>query len=185
MRVEVQIRSALQHIWATAVETAGTFQREALKSNKGSKHWRRFFSLMGTAFAAREGTAPVPNTPTAAALKSELQKLVTDLQVVPRLTAYGHAIREIEQTAAGARYYLLELLPGEVGGSSTITITGFRARELETATKAYQKAEQAATGKGTDVVLVSVESLDALRRAYPSYFLDTSQFIDAVREAIR
>jgi len=35
-----------------------------------------------------------------------------------------------------------------------------------------------------DAVLVSVESLSALRRAYPNYFLDTSAFLESVEEAI-
>src|SRR5690348_9890038 len=33
LRIEVQIRSQLQHAWATAVETVGTFIRQALKSS--------------------------------------------------------------------------------------------------------------------------------------------------------
>jgi (p)ppGpp synthase/HD superfamily hydrolase len=33
LRIEVQIRSQLQHAWATAVETVGTFVRQALKSS--------------------------------------------------------------------------------------------------------------------------------------------------------
>lgn len=35
LRVEVQLRTARQHIWATAVEAAGTFTKQALKSNQG------------------------------------------------------------------------------------------------------------------------------------------------------
>ena len=36
----------------------------------------------------------------------------------------------------------------------------------------------------TDVVLVSVEPAATLKRAYPNYFLDTSVFLDTVREAV-
>jgi hypothetical protein len=183
MRIEIQLRSNLQHIWATAVETAGTFQRQALKSSRGDKRWRRFFSLMGTQMAMREGTPPVPNTPDGSELKDQLRSLATELQVESRLTAYGTAMRETETLAKDSRYYLLELMPGAEGVGSTLTITGFKAKEREAATQAYQKAEQ---GKaGADIVLVSVESLDALKRAYPSYFLDTRQFVDAVKEAIQ
>lgn len=42
----------------------------------------------------------------------------------------------------------------------------------------------AALDQNTDVVLVSVESLAALRRAYPNYFLDTEVFLDIVRAAV-
>ena len=63
-KVEVQLRSVMQHIWATAVETVGTFIRQALKSSQGEEDWLRFFALMGTAIALREKTHIVPDTPT-------------------------------------------------------------------------------------------------------------------------
>lgn len=36
LRIEIQIRTLLQHRWATAVEVAGTFTNTALKSNRGN-----------------------------------------------------------------------------------------------------------------------------------------------------
>jgi (p)ppGpp synthase/HD superfamily hydrolase len=47
LRIEIQIRSQLQHAWATAVEIAGTFIHQALKSSQGESDWLRFFALMG------------------------------------------------------------------------------------------------------------------------------------------
>jgi len=35
-----------------------------------------------------------------------------------------------------------------------------------------------------DAVLVSVESLELLRRAYPNYFLDTRAFLNALKQAV-
>jgi Uncharacterized protein conserved in bacteria len=35
LKVELQIRTQLQHVWATAVETVGAFTRQALKSSMG------------------------------------------------------------------------------------------------------------------------------------------------------
>lgn len=35
LRIEIQIRTHLQHAWATAVEAVGAFTRQALKSNQG------------------------------------------------------------------------------------------------------------------------------------------------------
>lgn len=42
LKIEVQLRSALQHAWATAVEIVGTFTRQALKSSRGEADWLRF-----------------------------------------------------------------------------------------------------------------------------------------------
>jgi len=51
LKIELQIRSRLQHAWATAVETVGTFTQQALKSSQGGSDWLRFFALMSSAIA--------------------------------------------------------------------------------------------------------------------------------------
>lgn len=40
--LELQLRTRLQHAWATAVETMGTFLGQALKSGQGEREWREF-----------------------------------------------------------------------------------------------------------------------------------------------
>jgi hypothetical protein len=183
LKIEVQLRSPLQHAWATAVETVGTFIQQALKSSQGEKDWLRFFMLMGTAIARRENTPPVPDTPTNSnKLIRELKQFVRTLDVAARLKAYGAALQTLEQPGVkNAHYYLLHLDPS----AKKITVKGFRAKELERASEEYLAIEkEIAYRPGTDAVLVSVESLDSLRRAYPNYFLDTDVFIKTVNEAL-
>ncbi len=43
--IELQLRTRLQHEWATAVETMGTFLQSSLKSSQGPEEWLDFFSL--------------------------------------------------------------------------------------------------------------------------------------------
>lgn len=180
--IEVQIRSRLQHAWATAVETVGTFTRQALKSSEGEEPWLRFFALMSSELAIREGTPLVPSTPDdPAALRKEIRDLATGLDVVGRLEAFGQALRFLEEdaTRANDRYWLLELFVE----SSTLVVRGYR--DVVQATEEYRAIEQAIQDDANrDAVLVSVQSLAALRRAYPNYFLDTSAFLDVVRETV-
>ncbi len=42
LKVELQLRSQLQHAWAAAVETVGAFVQQALKSSLGEEEWLRF-----------------------------------------------------------------------------------------------------------------------------------------------
>ena len=63
MRIEIQLRSRMQHVWATAVETVGTFSGQALKSSVGDERWLRLFALMGSEMAFAEGCPPVPGMP--------------------------------------------------------------------------------------------------------------------------
>ena len=177
----MQIRSSLQHAWATAVETVGTFIRQALKSSIGADDWLRFFALMGTALAERENCPPIPDTPfKSKELKSELRRYASSLDVEGHLQAYGSALQILEQpNAQRVHYYLVRLDPV----AKKVQITGYKSSELEKASAEYLRVEQDKFYP-SDAVLVSVDSMAALRRAYPNYFLDTHLFLDAVREAI-
>lgn len=185
LQIEVQLRSRLQHAWATAVETVGTFLRQSLKASQGSEQWLRFFSLMGSALALRERTPVVPETPTSKSqLVKELKRHTRRLDVKNRLETYGATLQTL-QTLEGAevkaaRYFLLELRPSE----GKLIIRTFASNELDKATGEYLRIERSLTGPGSEAVLVSVDSLDALQRAYPNYYLDTHVFLEAMQDAI-
>jgi hypothetical protein len=53
--IEIQIRARLQHSWATAVESVGSFRQEDLKGNIGDADWLRLFRLISGEFAIAEG----------------------------------------------------------------------------------------------------------------------------------
>jgi len=82
-----------------------------------------------------------------------------------------------------SHYFLLELDPNE----KRIKVTGYKNDELARASQEYLKVEKAAIEGKTalDAVLVSVESVKALKQAYPNYFLDTHRFLAAVDLATR
>jgi len=184
LKIEMQIRSRFQHAWATAVETVGTFVQQALKSSQGEQDWLRFFSLMGTAVALREGTPPIPNTPTTkSALRRELIEQTEKLDVSDKLLGYGAALNVIQpDDIKENRFFLLELNPME----RTVTVNGYKQRESKIAAVDYLETEQRiANIPGAEAVLVSVDSVNQLRRAYPNYFLDTGLFLRLLDEALK
>ncbi len=182
LKIELQFRSPLQHAWATAVETVGTFTRQALKSSQGDLQWRRFFSLMGGVMALREKTAPIPGVPTSdIELVGELRELATELNVVNRLRHYVATIQRINPRHRRARYFLLVL----DSNAQQVRISAYTSAERTKAHADYFAIERETQGShSTDAVLVSVDTFTALQRAYPNYFLDTRVFIEAVQEAI-
>jgi RelA/SpoT family protein len=174
LKIELQVRSRLQHAWATAVETVGTFTQQALKSSWGEEDWLRFFALMSSALARREGTPMVPGTPEDSdELARELRRYAARLDVINRLRAYGRALRMVELTMEETKgqIYLLELNVAEE------TLVARSYTNPAVAAEEYSAIERAIEGQlGKDAVLVTVESVANLRRAYPNYFLDTSAF---------
>lgn len=183
LKIEMQLRTSLQHAWATAVETVGTFLQQALKSSIGDQPWLRFFELMGTVIAFREETNPVPNTPTDwQELCDEVRLYANDLDVLNRLPAFGEALQILQQPdVERADYFLLQIEPGE----HRVTVAGYKTSQLEAAASQYLEIEKTIEkGGDKDAVLVSVDSVAALRRAYPNYFADTHVFIGLVREVL-
>jgi hypothetical protein len=64
-------------------------------------------------------------------------------------------------------------------------VTGYVFKELQKAQQDYLKAEKDnASSPWIQSVLVSVDSLVALRRAYPNFYLDAAAFATAVNQAI-
>ena len=181
LKIEVQIRSRLQHCWATAVETVGTFLQQSLKSSEGEDDWLRFFALMSNEIAMREKSPLVPGTPTdPRELKEEIQHYADDLDVASRLQGYSLALRiSVRPGLKGSRYFLMEQDEKE------IRVTGYKTWQLDLATEAYYAAEQQASKVGGDAVLVSVDSVKALRNAFPNYYRDTSRFLLELRLALR
>ena len=177
MRIEIQLRSRLQHAWATAVETVGTFSGQALKSSEGNEAWLRFFSLMATELACTEGLPPVPGTPAdRGKLRRELAQLAAEINAVARLEAYGRTLRILEGDIRNGRaaYFHIYL---DLAGQN-VRWNEYSADEREEAIQAYEEVETAIRRfPRAETVLVQVGSVEALRRAYPNYFADTSVFV--------
>jgi hypothetical protein len=187
LKIETQLRSQFQHAWATAVETVGIFIGQALKSSMGSEDWLRLFQLMGTVIAIRENSPVVPGTPSDHnELLSELRMRAHDLNVEARLVGFGDALRAIRNPSAEQNdvyYYLLELDTGTT--PPELSVSGFKQEQYGQASELYLEAEkQTKKYPERDAVLVSVDSLAALERAYPNYFADTRMFLELMSQAL-
>lgn len=187
LKIEIQIRTKLQHAWATAVEIVSTFTGQALKSNIGDDSWKRFFKLMSTNLALREERPTVPDTPNDPNdLRAELTELADRLHVIDVMTGCGVGLRMMEQDLAKGRgkksHTYLMILDSKERSTRTIS---YSQEMLPQAQQDYLESEKENNDKPwIQSVLVAVDSVGALRRAYPNFFLDSMAFLDAVREAI-
>jgi hypothetical protein len=181
LRIELQLRSKLQHAWATAVETVDLFTSQAIKTGGGIDTWRRFFVLMGSAIAAMERRPPCPGTPEdPTELRRELRRAANELKVEQSLRRWADALSVTTEDGPGTAVYLL-FIDAE---KDVLEITGFSDGEQAMASKVYLETERKIKDRpAAQVVLVSAGSIQALRSAFPNYFADTRVFIDAVRIA--
>lgn len=171
--LELQIRTHLQHAWATAVETMGTFLKHALKSSEGPEEWLDFFSLAGSAFAHLENSPPVAEYrglgrgDTFAAVVREARRL----RVKERLLAFAVAADRVHVDRKSGSYHLIVLDTTE----KTVRITSYGRGDLDTASSAYDEADR--RGEPIQAVLVSAGPIKDLRAAYPNFYLDTAEFL--------
>jgi hypothetical protein len=187
LTIEVQLRSLLQHAWATAVETVGAILGQALKASEGESDWLEFFQLSSSAFALVEASPVVSGTPTVKrTLVRRLARLSRELGVREKLRAYRQALKFTEKGSARRSDYYLLLLEPE---ARTLNIFGYRREELAQAQEEYLLREKQlplfSASPEAQAVLVAAESLDALRRSYPNYFLDTQRFLVQLEKVIR
>lgn len=175
--VEVQIRSKLQHIWATAVETVDFFTRQAIKSNVGNQNWKDFFKLVSSAFAKLEKSTIITGTPSnEKELYLQIKQKEKELQVRKKMKNWTESIRSFDNFENNKinQFYLLEL--------DTIldrlSISVFAKKHEKDALLAYSEAEKKIYNRNEyDVVLVSTDNIHNLKKAYPNYFLDTKEFL--------
>lgn len=178
LKVEIQVRTRLQHSWATAVETASTFLGQKLKAGIGDDRWLRFFALASSLFSLKENCPIVPNTSNSKKkLIPEIKALWQELNVEVFLNSCIVTIDESDGNMKLFDRLLLKLNARE----KELSIRLFRKEEIIKATEALAEAERESTiNPQIDAVLVEVDNLLKLKFAYPNYYADTTDFLETL-----
>lgn len=182
--VELQIRTRIQHAWATAVETMGTFLNQGLKIGGGEPQYRNYLKLCSALFAHLEKCPPAPGyTEPVDELAMRLRIMEQELRIIPKLQGFSVAARNIDVSGHGNAAYNLVILNIT---ERKVRVRPFTLEQLTEANDAYAEAEKRAkSGEHLEVVLVSAGPIKKLKKAYPNYFLDTASFVSTVQKIIR
>lgn len=183
LRIEIQLRTKLQHIWATAVETMGTFLGQALKSRQGDKEWLDFFCLTSSAFAYLEDTARVKRFSHLNKKQTfeEVARLEKKLGALDKMKSFT-AVIDMLGDQKKYTYHLIVLNSLE----HSVRIFTYDRDSFDKAIEDYSNFEiEAAKGNKIEPVLVSAGPMENLKKAYPNLFLDISEFEVALRRIIK
>ncbi len=177
--LEIQLRSQLQHIWATGVEVFGTLKNSSFKSGHGSQRWLEFFSLLSSVFAIKEKRPTLKQhlALSQSLLIEKLKNIINELQVIDNLNVYTALYRTIAHSTITGRkgHYSLILLNSR---NNTVSLKTFGASHFEVAAKAYLDLEtEHFNDRQINIVLVNTGDIKKLEESYPNYFMDTKTLV--------
>lgn len=175
--VEVQLRTKIQHSWATAVEIVDLLTKQRLKSNEGEKKWLDFFKITGDAFELLDNEN---NEYDFELLKKSIQE-IKSMRIHEKFSAFAQSLKFIEtykfDMAIGYHLILIDFEKKE------IKVSSYSADNFEQSIKDYLTAERnAVVSKNLLTALVSTESVENLKDAYPNYFLDSEYFLQNISQ---
>ncbi len=175
-RIEIQIRSALHHSWATAIEVLGTCIRHPLKQSFGNEELLNLFKKISIAFVDLEKNNTIVNA-------DEIQRELDQTNLIERLQGFNIIANHIQKQGGKKGQYLLITMYLNKGN---LEIRQYGIKQFEEANKDYSNIESKyINDKSIEVVLVAVKNIDDLQKAYPNYFMDTHDFIKNLNKVLK
>jgi len=177
--VEIQIRTQIQHAWATALEIVDIFEKKSLKTKEDiedstSKLWMEFFRVCSTIFQQYEFKDNLDY--------NELKKLFyyyNRLKIEKKFSAYKELPPLKNKTLSkkdGYYLVLIDLFNREAKYFS------FEKNSFKEAIDNYQALEELySTNPDIVVSLVAVEDLNNIKLAYPNFFADSQKFLELLK----
>ena len=163
-KIELQLRDLLQHYWATAIEILALKSDTNIKAGKiGNEDYKRFFWCCAELFAGRNEYS------------DEIKELDKKLNILTLLSGLNVASDIIDKKGDEDSLYLLILNVKD----KVLKLTRFDKKEKNIAQGYYQAME---TDQNFSSVLVSIDDIKKLKKAYPNYFLNAKNFIKEVRD---
>lgn len=187
--IEIQIRSFLQHVWATGVEMIDICTNQSIKSGLGLEDWNEFFKKLADIFIELENIHFLHSlkpdlhfltinekmkSDYFSGLIRELVKLQRSLSLERKLISYTKLIKivdaVIEDKPDNKGYYLVDL---DLNKGTLDANNFFALDDIATASDKYVELEKMIEGEDQRIVaLVSTEAVGGIKEAYPNYFAD-------------
>lgn len=165
-KIELQIRDLNQHRWATAVEIFSLISKNNLKIGKGEEYYKRFFYLYSKLMQDKIKDKE----------KEELKKLDKEYKILSILSGANFVLKAIN-TKDKDLYYLIALNLENKEVNSYV----FSKKQLDIASLLYETLEEQ---EHINAVLVDIDSIKNLKKAYPNYFGNAKEFIGHIKGAL-
>jgi ppGpp synthetase/RelA/SpoT-type nucleotidyltranferase len=198
--IEIQIRTRIQHYWATALEVVDLFTGRALKSNEGDSEWRPFFADVGTQFSVMDRihlfhqknkqdqfkyyVELLESNKELQASSKRLKKTIKSIKATKKLSGFNNSIKSIDDNFSDKfsgpenSYCLLKINIEACEIRSFL----FPFSKMVEAEQNYIEAEkEAALSDDLIVALVASDAVGGIKQAYPNYFANLKDFLQLLK----
>jgi len=142
-----------------------------MKFGKGKKEWKDFFKLVSKAFFLKDTKKKLDEN-----ICKEIRKLEKKLKVIEKLELWRNSIDVLGFKWEKKSMYKTALLIIDL--ESNNTYVDLYKKEDKTSIQKYSKFEQKYKNrKEYSTVLVGINDLKKLKKNYPNYFADVTDFI--------
>lgn len=176
-RVELQVRTRLQHSWATAVEAVSLYRGQDLKHGQGDPDWLRLFALVAAEFCYVENCPTHPDMPDHHTRIAQIKELEGCLGAANMLDNIKNATHFAENFIfERGRYFLITYT-----ANHTVNVESYQSPIAMSNDLGNLEVEIERNDDGSRAVLVEVDKVDKLVDTYPNYFGDVSLFVNNLR----
>lgn len=195
-KIEIQLRTRIQHYWATALEIIDLFTKQSLKTNQGEKLWSDFFVNVSQQFSILDSIPLFEKLSDKDKRVQYISRLIKDkessisvlsvcdaarkLDVVERLKVFARSLKVIgeELDSIGSNgYVLLEINTL----TKSLEYTLFNHDEAENAQNIYTETEKVTSNSHIIVALVYANAVGGIKEAYPNFFADSTKFSEHLK----
>lgn len=172
--IEVQLRTKLQHLWATTIEVVDLCEGKTLKTNPftADKDWMEFFQVMSDFLANDDGFIMLDNREKLN-LKKRLIYLNDKLTAIDKLLSFNKVFsnKELMKSHSNHRFVVLAIDKNK----KTVLCFFFKESEKKHALTMYSEMEDNEIYNG---LFVEIDDIKNLQKAYPNYLIDTTFFVE-------
>jgi len=196
-KIEFQLRTKLQHSWATTLEIIDIFTQQNLKSDSGFQNYKNFFKYVSDLFQLIESFKSFQKNnieelrkdllnhlekndvlfQEAYGIMSFLRQGTSDTTIKDQLQLYCLSLKELNQKLSKSDKNSFILIRLNIAARK-LEHENFSKKESKEALERYSLYEQTLSQNPNIIVaLLSTDAIGGLQEAYPNYFADSEMFL--------
>lgn len=191
LKIEAQLRTRVQHLWATTVEVIDLIERVKIKTlshrpdnekNRSQIYWEELLSLMSDVIAGNEGCNELTDS-RRTEIKNKLKYLNNKVKAVNKLESFKLVSEKIDFNTSSQNSYYIVVIGLEKGSIKVIAEQAYDNEHK--AMLIYNNIEQVVSSmENTNTLMVATKDISSLGDAYPNYLGDCQAFIEMLNEAM-